>query len=349
MKNGHKILREKDGFTLVELLVSILCCSIITFAAMSLTLTGMRVEVRAEEAVTQQQTARIVLSLVERLAGSGEVRSVENLSTVAGQQGDWTIWGGTEEDPFAVLRYHAGTGTLTTGDGAPLMEGVTQAGAAMEGRLLRFTFTSGEQAYRIAVFCRTAVQEKNSDPDDILSPVDPDRPPENISQAEYQARYHFLELLCSQAGSTGQIKGTNTEDDGTYYSQWYIGEKNWNQNGWNKDTPWCACFVSWAMDQRSADLETVPKFSGVSDGYTKLEESGLIRPIGENPVPGDLIFFDLDKDPDPDHVGVVLYVDGAGSVYTIEGNSGGMVRLHSYDASASQIHSYGRLDWKPEA
>ena len=37
-------VKRKEGFTLVELLVVILCCAIITAAAMTLLFTGVRVE-----------------------------------------------------------------------------------------------------------------------------------------------------------------------------------------------------------------------------------------------------------------------------------------------------------------
>jgi hypothetical protein len=68
-------------------------------------------------------------------------------------------------------------------------------------------------------------------------------------------------------------------------------------------------------------------------------------------IPGDLIFFDLEPDPEgepkADHVGVVLTVLN-GKVYTIEGNSFNRVRVRDYLADDSTILGYGVLKWRVE-
>ena len=66
------------------------------------------------------------------------------------------------------------------------------------------------------------------------------------------------------------------------------------------------------------------------------------------PTPGDYIFFDWENDGDTDHVGAVLYVNG-GVVYTIEGNSGGRVAIHSYALSDPRIYGYGVLNWAQQS
>lgn len=63
------------------------------------------------------------------------------------------------------------------------------------------------------------------------------------------------------------------------------------------------------------------------------------------PIPGDYVFFDWDRDRDPDHVGAVLFVDGT-QLYTIEGNSGGKVAVQRYDLNDKRIVGYGVLNWK---
>ena len=88
--------------------------------------------------------------------------------------------------------------------------------------------------------------------------------------------------------------------------------------------------------------EGVAKFKDGSFGAWKQYDGE-----GETPIPGDYIFFDWDGDGDPDHVGAVLYVKG-GLVYTIEGNSGGKVAVHSYYLTDSRIMGYGVLDWKKQ-
>ena len=56
------------------------------------------------------------------------------------------------------------------------------------------------------------------------------------------------------------------------------------------------------------------------------------------------IFFDWDGDSDPDHVGAVMLVRD-GTVYTIEGNSGGKVAVHSYSRNDACVMGYGLLNW----
>ena len=63
------------------------------------------------------------------------------------------------------------------------------------------------------------------------------------------------------------------------------------------------------------------------------------------PIPGDYVFFDWDRDSDPDHVGAVLFVDET-QLYTIEGNSGGRVAVNCYPKNDPRIMGYGVLNWK---
>ena len=64
------------------------------------------------------------------------------------------------------------------------------------------------------------------------------------------------------------------------------------------------------------------------------------------PIPGDYVFFDWDRDRDPDHVGAVLCVDENGYLYTIEGNSSGRVAVNCYPKNDPRIMGYGVLNWK---
>ena len=63
-------------------------------------------------------------------------------------------------------------------------------------------------------------------------------------------------------------------------------------------------------------------------------------------VAGDTIFFDWEGDGHTDHIGLVIGRSG-NSVYTVEGNSGDMVRIKSYDVNSSVIYGYGLMDYNP--
>lgn len=154
-----------------------------------------------------------------------------------------------------------------------------------------------------------------------------------------------MQTLAGQYDSRGEIKG---KSDYRYFSEWYI--RSYKDNpGWNQYTPWCACFLSWAADQKKASIDgDPPRFANVDTGMEGFQKSGKWRAPNDEvnmPIPGDYVFFDWDRDSDPDHVGAVLCVDG-NQLYTIEGNSGGRVAVNCYPKNDPRIVGYGVLNWK---
>lgn len=340
-------MRKNNGFTLVELLVVIAVSSTVLLAAASLMLMGVRIGGAAREEAGEQQTVRTVFSVMEEMAASGDIYRVEPLSD------GWQLRGrDSDGGPGAeLLRYE--DGSLYLG-GAVLLDGLRGAGVEVPGDsgLLTFTFQTAEDTYSASVYCRTSVlgdSVSSEDAADILGKVDdvgtfPETGgPEagKISESEKAARYAFLQKLAGQVGSTGQIIG----GDGTYFSQWYIEAVGgvWGENGWSPDTPWCACFLSWAADQTAGDP---PRFADVDEGMAAFRSDSRWAEAGGEytPIPGDYIFFDWGGGSDPAHVGAVLYVEN-GWVYTIEGNSGGRVAVQRYALSDPRIEGYGLLDW----
>ena len=347
--------RNNGGFTLVELLVTVAVSSIVLAAAASLLLFGFRVHKAAREEAGEQQTVRIVLSALEDLSASGRIYRVEPLSD------GWQLQGRDDTGaPGAVLlRY--GDGKLTSGanDENVLLDGLRGARVELDGGgLLTFTFRTEAHSYSTSVFCRTGVQGDSAGSVEALDKVkDPGQKDSilpttaDLTDKEKQNRYKFLQKLADQYGSTGQIM-----DSTQYYAEFY-GKDLPNSADWDADTPWCACFLYWAakeqQDENPSDPPfdgAPPKFADVDDGMDDFQsgEGGTWRaPSGEHaytPIPGDYIFFDWSAGNDPDHVGAVLCVEG-GKVYTIEGNSGGKVAVHSYSLSDPRIVGYGVLNW----
>ena len=70
-------------------------------------------------------------------------------------------------------------------------------------------------------------------------------------------------------------------------------------------------------------------------------EGRYVTPTEGTPRPGDLVFFDWERDGELDHIGIVESVTADGRVHTIEGNADGAVRQRDY--AASQIAGYGLL------
>lgn len=362
-----KSIKCTSGYTLLELMITILIGSIITLAATTILLLGLRLNNESTKTVTKQNTARIVLSALEDIATEGTIDKVDS-NTSAWQVIDVTEDGETTVETV-LFSYDSNTNTIYTGSletGTPLLEDVIASHVALDKNgVLTFSVEMEDQTFSSSVFCRTTVVAKDTETEraEIQENVNIESI-ESMGNLEKQGRIAFLKKLASQYGSRGYI----IEEGSTslkYYSHWYIGDA-WgsveSEKTWNASTPWCACFVSWAADGIKEYLNVVPKESHVSQYVeyikgiegTRQEYHGKLntRKTG-NPLPGDLIIFDWDKEEKngPDHVGVVFRVDtinGEQIVYTIEGNSANMVAVRSYNINDPDIVGYGELDWKTD-
>lgn len=338
--------RNNSGFTMVELLVTVAVSSIVLAAAASLMLLGLRVHQTTQKEAGEQQTVRIVLSALEDLSASGKIYRVEPLSD------GWQLQGKTADGtPGAVLlRYNSGTLTSGTSGDQVLLDNLRGAQVILDGSLVTFTFATAAHSYSTSVFCRTGIEGDSvgkAEAEDILKKTPTLPAAADLTETEKAARFAFLQTLAGQYDSRGEIKKTDT-----YFSEWYIGNYA-DHPGWNRYTPWCACFLSWAADQKKASIDgDPPRFANVDTGMEGFQKSGKWRSPNDannKPIPGDYVFFDWDGDSDPDHVGAVLCVDGT-KLYTIEGNSGGKVAVNCYPLSNPsvdpRIMGYGVLNWK---
>ena len=337
--------RNNSGFTMVELLVTVAVSSIVLAAAASLMLLGLRVHQTTQKEAGEQQTVRIVLSALEDLSASGKIYRVEPLSD------GWRLLGKTADGkPGAVLlRYNSGKLTSGGSGDQVLLDNLRGAQVILDGSLVTFTFATAAHRYSTSVFCRTGIKGDSVGKADALEKLEELKTPTlpestTLSKTEKDARFAFLQTLAGQYDSRGEILQENTSPY-KYFSEWYInGYKN--HPGWNQYTPWCACFLSWAADQKKASIDgDPPSFADVDKGMTKFKDSGMWRKRGATPIPGDYVFFDWDGGSDPDHVGAVLCVKGD-FLYTIEGNSGGKVAVQRYLLSDPRIVGYGVLNWK---
>lgn len=326
--------RNNSGFTMVELLVTVAVSSIVLAAAASLMLLGLRVHQTTQKEAGEQQTVRIVLSALEDLSASGKIYRVEPLSD------GWRLLGKTADGkPGAVLlRYNSGKLRSGGSGDQVLLDNLRGAQVILDGSLVTFTFATAAHRYSTSVFCRTGIEG------DSVGKAEAQEKLKELEEAEKDARFAFLQTLAGQYDSRGEIKKTDT-----YFSEWYIGNYA-DHPGWNQYTPWCACFLSWAADQKKASIDgDPPRFANVDTGMEGFQKSGKWRSPNDannKPIPGDYVFFDWDRDSDPDHVGAVLCVDENGYLYTIEGNSGGKVAVNCYPKNDPRIMGYGVLNWK---
>ena len=154
-------------------------------------------------------------------------------------------------------------------------------------------------------------------------------------------RNNFLRMLVSQMGSEGEIID-GALSTFAYYTEWYIGGYPGN-TGWNKDTPWCASYISWCLEQVSLSVRSnVPRYANV-DHFMQHFFADTWLERGNTPTPGDLIFFGYLND--PNHMGVVIAAD-ENYVHTIEGNVNDTIALRKYTIDDPNILGYGLLNWK---
>lgn len=339
--------RNNSGFTMVELLVTVAVSSIVLAAAASLMLLGLRVHQTTQKEAGEQQTVRIVLSALEDLSASGKIYRVEPLSD------GWQLQGKTADGAAGAVLLRYNNGKLRSGGSGDqvLLDNLRGAQVILDGSLVTFTFATAAHSYSTSVFCRTGIEGDSvgkAEAEDILkeTPTLPDSA--TLTDTEKAARFAFLQKLADQYDSRGEIKSDDSTYTYKYFSEWYIDGYS-NHPGWNQYTPWCGCFLSWGAEQLKTSIDgDPPRFANVDTGMEGFQKSGKWRnpnDANNNPIPGDYVFFDWDRDSDPDHVGAVLCVKD-GFLYTIEGNSGGRVAVQRYSLGDSRIVGYGVLNWK---
>lgn len=102
-------------------------------------------------------------------------------------------------------------------------------------------------------------------------------------------------------------------EDGTTFWDWYFGGGYVN----GSSTPWCACFVSWCLDQLGVSCEGVPS-SYVPSIQTAAADAGrALSPADAQP--GDVLIFDWNGNGVGDHIGFCS-VNHDGWMDTVEGN-----------------------------
>ena len=391
--------KNNQGYTLVELLVGITVGALVTLAATTVILMGLRLNRQSMDTTGKQNTARVLLTAMENLATDGSIKSVEM------NYEDWQIIG----EDGVIYSYDAEDKIIYTGEtpGKPFMKNVLSSYLEYEDGLLTLSVETEKGIFNSTVYCRQAITASgdsgSNEENDIVVISDGQTTPTpdsedvvGLSEKEKAGRLVFVTTLINEYNADpnnrniGIIKKTG-DNQGLYYSQWYIGEENWRQNGWNEMTPWCACYVSWAIaevaeDYTNYDSENFrPSFAGVDSFLTyfylkddpatddikrdywitaDLWKNGESRAAeGEEQqsrkiYPGDIIFLDwvVNEERNPQHVGVVLYVDEKNKVvYTIEGNVAasctdggryGTVGLRKYNLEDPRILGYGVLDWQ---
>ena len=335
-------MRKNDGFTLVELMVTFAVGMVVTLAATTVLLLGLRFNAISSGGAQRQNTTRILMTVMENLASEGTIKGVNSAPGV------WQVLG---EGDNILLSYEDATRTIYTGGKttkSPLLEDVILSHISLyENGIMTVYVETEDGSYTSSIYCRMLAVEEKNDIDtsaDVVvdNLVDEEKPDYTVdgtgSGNEATARSAFLRKLTSQYRmangdpNPGIIVGG--ESNGTYYARWY-------EPSWSTDTPWCACYISWGLYEVMGS--NAPKFANVDNFMAYFDDSAWLAG-GSIPTPGDIVFFDWSGGDNPAHVGAVLLVNN-GYIYTIEGNSAGVVALRKYSVNDTRIIGYGVLDW----
>lgn len=106
----------------------------------------------------------------------------------------------------------------------------------------------------------------------------------------------------------------------------------------NMETPWCAMFVTFCARMAGVPTSVIPNFASCSvslNTFFKPKGRWHPRTSGYKPQPGDLIYYDWEKDSKVDHVGIVADIEGT-KVVTIEGNTSNPAGKTKYDGVYSK-------------
>jgi len=331
-------------------------------------LMGMNTNRSVLDANKNQRNAKIIVSMVENLASEGSITELNISGDPAGNSNtlidmgnrEWTLSG----LDGIILSYSPFEKCIYGKNDSILMEGVnsstlTLSTSPLGGSLLGFSLETDDGFYSTAVYSRgTKIEQDSSsgiifEENNFYEIIDSSTNSSASSaiikfeSASTSQRITLLEKLLSQYNSTGLISNTNTP-----YSLWYcqqILNCSGYPEGWNENTPWCACFLAWGL--RQSGFTDIPVDADVEILWKKLQDQKYqaINPISVTSItPGDLVFFDWENDtetdsnPDLEHVGVVFYVD-THYVYTIEGNSNNRVTLRRYSLNDDRIYNYVQL------
>lgn len=126
-----------------------------------------------------------------------------------------------------------------------------------------------------------------------------------------------------------------TKNGYTRYGDWYG----------NAYGDWSAMFVSFCLHYADIPETAVPYSSGAYSMSQGFAERNLLKaPTGYMPKPGDIVFFDVERDGRADRLGIVSQINSAdGEFAVIEGDYEDAVKENFYQLSAADLFGYGTV------
>ena len=119
----------------------------------------------------------------------------------------------------------------------------------------------------------------------------------------------MLDIARAELGTTEEPKDSNR----TKYGKWF------GLDG----VAWCGMFVSWCYDKAGKPLGNIGFKKGFAGCQTAVAHYRKAGKVVKDPQPGDIVFFDWNRDGRYDHTGLfVKWLDATKTLFeTIEGNT----------------------------
>jgi uncharacterized protein YjdB len=153
----------------------------------------------------------------------------------------------------------------------------------------------------------------------------------NTDQVNWTERNLVVDIAESQLGTH---EGTNNY---TKYGVWYAGivhDKSFEHGAW------CAMFASWCGAQAGVPSSIYYYHAYTPFGVQWYQNHNCWQWKNYTPRPGDLVYYDWQKDGVVDHVGVVVN-NHNGMITTVEGNYKDAVNSRYISSKADAIFGYG--------
>ena len=146
------MFRKNDGFTLVELMLTIAIGSLITLAATTTLLLGLRIHAKNAETIVRQNTTNMLVQVLENIAERDKITVLdENKITDIAEE--------------KVYLEHDSENQEILLNGHTFMENVTDFKASFKNQLLTVTISTNEGTYTASKYCRlNPITQDNEQP-----------------------------------------------------------------------------------------------------------------------------------------------------------------------------------------
>ncbi len=148
------MMKRNDGFTLVELIVSIAISTVITGSVLSILLFGMRINAKTADNVKQQNAVNMLSQVVQVVAEEPNIAVHDNQIVFLSVDDEGNIVTDSEGNAVIAQVFVRWVGEDILLNDSVFMEDVTSFTAAMDKSLLTIELTTNEKEYSASVYCR---------------------------------------------------------------------------------------------------------------------------------------------------------------------------------------------------